>query len=497
MSKRGRFPVGRRLGDDLRAIPFFLYFGRPLFYTSRMNRPAGMPEPTQSSGSGIKAKLTIFDTTMIVVSLVIGIGIFRTPAMVAAATGTRKLFFAAWILGGFISLLGALTFAEVGARFLRPGAYVKVIAECYNSELAFMLNWAALLIVQGAGNGAVAMIGAEYLNPIVLPQRLQTQFATQVTAAMLVAFLLILNYLGIKTGARAQNILTLLKIGMIGTLIAAAFLYRGTPGPAAAAPAPIAGASGGTPVWWVALAAGLISVFYSYGGYQCTLNFGADVKKAKRNIPLAIFLGIAIIIACYLLINTAYVKVLGAGGVAGAKLVAAETARVTFGTSGHLFISLAIFLSALGFVNVNLMQIPRAYYALAEDGSLPGIFKKLNGRTQVQEFTLLFFGATILLPIFLLGTFENLVNSVMFIDAMNLALVAATIFILRKKAGPNDPYDGYRVPLYPVVPAIFVLVLFSISVNVLLTQTKSALIGAVIFVTGLPVFYLMRRVSKK
>ena len=213
MSKRGRFPVGRRLGDDLRAIPFFLYFGRPLFYTSRMNRPAGMPEPTQSSGSGIKAKLTIFDTTMIVVSLVIGIGIFRTPAMVAAATGTRKLFFAAWILGGFISLLGALTFAEVGARFLRPGAYVKVIAECYNSELAFMLNWAALLIVQGAGNGAVAMIGAEYLNPIVLPQRLQTQFATQVTAAMLVAFLLILNYLGIKTGARAQNILTLLKIG--------------------------------------------------------------------------------------------------------------------------------------------------------------------------------------------------------------------------------------------------------------------------------------------
>ena len=464
-----------------------------------MNRPAGIQEPIQPSGSGIKAKLTIFDTTMIVVSLVIGIGIFRTPAMVAAATGSKKLFFAAWILGGVISLLGALTFAEIGARFLRPGAYVKVIADCYNSELAFMLNWAALLIVQGAGNGAVAMIGAEYLNPIILPRTMQTQLATKVTAAVLVAILLLINYLGIKTGAWAQNILTLLKIGMIGTLIAAAFLYRGDPDPAAvSAAAPTTPAAGSIhSVWWIALAAGLISVFYSYGGYQCTLNFGADVKKAKRNIPLSIFLGIAVIIACYLLINIAYVKVLGTGGVTGAKLVAAETARVTFGKSGYLFISLAIFLSALGFVNVNLMQIPRAYYALADNGSLPAIFKKVNGRTQVQEFTLIFFGATILLPIFLLGTFESLINSVMFIDAMNLALVAATIFILRKKAGPNDPYDGYRIPLYPLVPAIFILILFSVSVNVLLTQTRSALVGAVIFLTGLPVFYLMRRVSKK
>ena len=464
-----------------------------------MNLRAEKTEQSPSSGSGIRAKLTVFDTTMIVVSLVIGIGIFRAPAMVAAATGTKKLFFAAWILGGVISLLGALTFAEIGARFSRPGAYVKIIADCYNSELAFMLNWAALLIVQGAGNGAVAMIGAEYLNPIILPRAMQTQSATQITAAVLVGFLLVLNHLGIKTGAWAQNILTLLKIGMIGTLIAAAFLYRGGPDPGTTALVAAASPAGGsTPgAWWVALAAGLISVFYSYGGYQCTLNFGADVKKAKRNLPLAIFFGIAIIIACYLLINTAYIKVLGADGVAAAKLVAAETARVTFGRVGHLFISLAIFLSALGFVNVNLMQIPRAYHALADDGSLPAVFKKVNGRTQVQEFTLFFFGATILLPIFLLGSFENLVNSVMFIDALNLALVAATIFILRKKAGPNDPYDGYRVPVYPLVPAIFVLVLFSVSVNVLLTQTKSALVGAIIFITGLPVFYLMRRVSKK
>jgi len=117
----------------------------------------------------IKARLTTFDTTMIVVSLVIGIGIFRTPAMVASASAKPVLFFAAWLLGGAISFLGALTFAEIGSRFNKPGAYYKIVAENYHSSLAFMLNWTSVLIVNGAGAAAVAMIGAEYLNPIILP----------------------------------------------------------------------------------------------------------------------------------------------------------------------------------------------------------------------------------------------------------------------------------------------------------------------------------------
>jgi len=149
----------------------------------------------------IKAKLTTFDTTMIVVSLVIGIGIFRTPAIVAKATHKPVLFFAAWSLGGLISLLGALTFAEIGSRFPRPGSFYKVVAESYGSLPAFMLNWTSVLIVNGAGAAAVAIIGAEYLNPIILPQRLQSQLAVQLSAAGLMLILLVINYLGIKTGA--------------------------------------------------------------------------------------------------------------------------------------------------------------------------------------------------------------------------------------------------------------------------------------------------------
>ncbi len=436
----------------------------------------------------IKPKLTVFDTTMIVVSLVIGIGIFRTPAMVASATGTPALFFTAWILGGIISLLGALTFAEIGSRCPKPGSYYKVVAECYHSSVAFMLNWTGVLIVNGAGAAAVAIIGAEHLNPIILPTRLQTQSAVQLTAAAIMIFLLSINYIGIKTGAWAQNILTLLKIAMILLLIGAAFRHRGAPPAASGAAAPA-----GT--WVAALALGLISVFYTYGGYQCTINFGADVRQAQRNLPKAIFAGIIIIVSCYLLINAAYVFILGVPGIAGAKLVAAEVARVCFGRFGYLFVSLAICLSAMGFLNVTLMQIPRSYYAMAEDRALPSLFKRVNERSQVQEFTLIFFGATILLSIFFLGTFENLVNYVMFIDALNLSIVASTIFFLRKRAGAED-YRGFRVPLYPVLPAIFVIFLFAISMNVLATQTRSALFGMAIMITGLPVFLLMRRLHK-
>jgi APA family basic amino acid/polyamine antiporter len=352
-----------------------------------------------------------------------------------------------------------------------------------------MLNWTSVILVNGAGIAAISFIGAEYLNPIILPQRLQTQTAVRLSAVVLTLVLLAINLLGIKTGAWAQNILTVFKIGMIGLIVFAAFRYRGGAVPAAVA-VPLSKS------WVLALAAGLISVFYTYGGYHNTINLGADVRNARRNMPRAIVLGVLIIIACYLTVNFAYVKVLGLAGVAGAKLVAAETAKVIFGDFGYLFVSLVIVLSALGFLNVTLMHMPRIYYAMAEDRVLPAFFKKVHPRTQAQASGLLFLGAIILLSIFFLGTFENIVNYVIFLDCANIALVASTIFVLRRKARRAEvPYDGYKAPFYPILPAIFVLFLLGISLNVLLTQTKQALIGAALFATGLPVFLLMRRIN--
>lgn len=439
----------------------------------------------------IKAKLTTFDTTMIVVSLVISIGIFRTPAMVAQATKTPFLFYTAWTLGGLISLLGALTFAEIGSRFPKPGAYYKVVAESYHSSLAFMFNWAGILIANGAGAAAVGIIGAEYLTPIIFLPKHQTQLTVQLTAAALILFLFVINYLGIKTGAWAQNVLTLLKVAMILMLVFIAFHYKGPPSKAAEKIAP-------DQPFWLALGVGLIAVFYTQGGYQNTINFGADMKRARRNMPRAILYGILIIIASYLLINIAYVKVLGVPGIAGSKLVAAEVAFAIFGRFGYLFVSLVIFFSAMGFINATFLQLPRAYYAMAEDRTLPEIFMRVNQRTQAQEFTLVFFTATVLLSLVFLGTFENIVNYVMFVDALSIAVVASTLFVLRKRAKEqNKEHKGYYVPFYPFVPAVFVLFLVFVSMNVLWTNTRSALLGALIFASGYPIFLFMRRLRKK
>jgi APA family basic amino acid/polyamine antiporter len=438
----------------------------------------------------IKAKLTTFDATMIVVSLIIGIGIFRTPAMVAAAAKTPAVFYAAWGLGGLISFLGALTFAEIGGRFAKPGSYYKVVAENYGSGLAFMLNWTNVVILNGAGAAGVALIGAEYLTPILFPGAAPTTLTVEITAVVLIAVLLAINYLGIKTGAWAQNVLSILKVAMIGVLAAAAFLAKKAPEGPTALPL--------ERPWFFALGVAFIYVFYAYGGYQNTINFGADVHDARRNVPRAVFFGILIVLACYLTINAAYVKVLGVPGIAAAKLVAAETARLTLGEAGKLVVSLAIFLSAMGFLNVTLMQIPRVYYSMAEDRTLPGIFQKVNPKTQTQEFGLLFLGGIILISIFLLQKFENIVNYVMFLDTITLAIVSSSIFFLRRKARrAGEVYTGYRVPLYPILPLVFIAAMLAVAGSVLATQTREALYGAIFFAIGLPVFLLMRRVSGK
>jgi APA family basic amino acid/polyamine antiporter len=440
----------------------------------------------------IEARLNSFEVTMIVVSLVIGIGIFRTPAMVASATRTPFLFLTAWVAGGLITLFGALTFAEIGARFPEPGSYFKVVARSYGSLPAFLLNWANVFIINTASGAGVALIGAEYLAPLLLPARAINSTSIMLIAASLIIFLLVLNYLGIKSGAWTQTVLSLSKIILILLLAAAGLLTKKTSPEITGAALPLSGH------WWQALGLGFISVFFSYGGYQQTINLGADLKDSARNLPRTVLAGMLIVIACYLSINLAYWRVLGVPGMASAKLVAAETAGRIFGPAGARVVSLAIFLSAMGFLNAILLQLPRTYLAMAEDRTLPSFFKKINPRTQVQEGGLLFLGGFILLSLVFLRTFENIVNYVMFLDSLGLATVASTLFVLRQRAKKSGlDYRGFKMPFYPVLPAVFIFFLLSITVNVLLSEPRQALTGSLLLILGFPLYLLMRSLSKQ
>ena len=434
----------------------------------------------------IRPRLGFFDLTMIVISLVIGIGIFRTPQIVAQKAGTPEIFFLAWIVGGIVSFCGALTFAEIGSRYPVAGGFYKTFSYCYHPAVAFMLNWVLVVINAGSCAG-VALIGAEYINP-VLPASLQNQLGIRITVIAVIVILFVLNLLGIKMGARTQNLLSSIKIGMIALF---SFSILGSAS---------AQSSGellphtATVDTLKAFGISLISVFFTYGGYQQTINFGADVQEPQRNIPRAILAGITIILILYLCINYAYVSVLGFKGVQSSPLLAADLARSFFGEVGSRITSLTIFISVCGFLNVSIMSNPRVYYAMAEDKVLPSIFQKVNDRTQVQEFALCFFVILILVSFFLLGTFEKIVNYVMFIDTISLASLASCIFILRNRAKEGETYTGYRIRWFPLIPVVFILMILIVTANVLFSDPVSSIYGLCILAGGLPLFFLARRI---
>ena len=428
----------------------------------------------------IRARLSTFDTAMVVFSLVVGIGIFRTPAIVAGAAGSTTVFFAAWIAGGLASLIGGLTFAEIGSRYPRAGGYYRVVADCYHPTLAFMLNWSQTLM-QGAGAAGVAFIGADYLAPVLMPPQWYTPHTSLALACGTMLILLVLNYRGVKPGARTQNLLSLIKIALIAGLALLALLIA----PRSHAAEPPANTSSA-----LRLASALIPCFYAYGGYHLTMNLGADLKDARRRFPLAIITGVLTVVVLYLLMNFAYHRVLGLQGIADSKLVASTLASATVGPAAGMFVSIAVFLSAAGFVNATIIQMPRSFYAMAQDGVLPRAFLRVNPDTQVQEVGLLFFGATMLLPAFVLGSFERLLNYVIFTDTLTLAVVASTLFVLRRRRTGDG---GFAMFAYPVLPAIYILCLLGVSARVFSLEPHLALAGLAILLTGWPLFRLGRK----
>ena len=431
-------------------------------------------------------KINRFELTMIVISLCIGMGIFAAPSEVAARAGSVELFFAAWIFGGLVSLCGALTFAEIGARFPVTGGFYKVFSYCYHPAVAFMINW-VLVISNAAAVAAVALIGADYIKPFLLPANLQNDMGTKLITITSVAILYVINLRGVKMSVLAQNALTLFKILMILLICTAVFKSNGLPKPVAAVP------YSGSIV--SAFGLSLVAVFFTYSGYQQTINFGGDIVNAKSNTPKAIIFGIFIVILLYLAINFAYVRVLGIGGLQQTPALAAKMIGVVFGEIGYKLTSVMIFLSVLAFVNVNILSNPRVYYAMAEDGILPGIFKKVNTKTQVQEFGMSFFVVVVILVLFFVNTFSGLLKYVMFFDTIGLAMASFAIFPLRKKTKHLDSNGIYSIKWFPLVPLIFIITYCFVTVNIFVTFKENpyaAFYCLAAYAVGLLIYYFCK-----
>jgi APA family basic amino acid/polyamine antiporter len=437
-----------------------------------------------------KKQLSLFDLSMIVVSLVIGMGIFRTPVNVASKAQIPELFFLAWFIGGFIALCGALTYAEIGSRLPVTGGYYKLFSVCYHPSIAFGLN--CIIVVSNAASVAgVALIGAEYLSKIIPNASMQPEDYRILIALLSIMLFYTVNLFGLRTSARTQNVLTVIKIAMVLTLIGAIFFGEQTN-----TFTPIFKvASGATATWsdyGKALGLCLIAVSFSFGGYQQTINFGGETKEAKKIVPRAIIIGLAIIITLYMAINYAYVKVIGFEQLKTAESIAAIMAGKIFGPVGFSLLSGLIYLSVLGYVNVNLLSNPRAMYAMGEEKALPKIFTLKTKKHETIIVSLTVFTIVAILTLFYAQTFDKIVNYSIFLDSIGFATSAAAIFILRKKTAHLSKKDIYTVPLGPIIPVIFIAAYLFVAFSIYADDPTAAINGLYIFGGFIVMYFIIR-----
>jgi basic amino acid/polyamine antiporter, APA family len=440
----------------------------------------------------IRPQLGVFDLAMILIGSVIGMGIFRTPSAVAQNALVPAVFFIAWITGALVSLIGALTFAEIGSRYPVAGGFYKIFSHCYHPCFAFMVNW--IIVVSNAGaTAAAAIMGADYVAPILLPH-LPERLSIPLITISCTVLLYIVNIIGIKISARLLNTLMFVKIALLLLLISAIFFVGGSHAvPVAADPEQLP-----FPTLFRAFTICFIPVFFTYGGYQHTINFGSDIAHARRSLPRAVFYGISVVLLIYLSVNYAYFHVLGLKGLAHSTTIASDITRMMLGPMAYKIVSVIMFLSVMAYVNVSIMSNPRIYFAMAQDGILPPAFKRLNDKTQVQEFALTVFCVFIVLTLFFISSFEKLLNYVMFFDSISLISAAACIFVLRYRAKKNgEPAGVYKLTGYPFLPILFIVVYGMVNISVLLAKPEAAITGLLLFISGFPLFYFIKFALRK
>jgi APA family basic amino acid/polyamine antiporter len=454
-----------------------------------------------------KQKLQLFDLTMIVISFVIGMGIFRTPVNVAAASPTPFIFYLCWAAGGLVALCGALTYAEIGSRLPVTGGYYKVFSYAYHPSIAFAIN-CIILVSNAASCAAVALVGSEYISSVLIPASKDTVYlkdaanagfikTVQVAIALFaIALFYVVNMLGLRMSAKTQTVLMIIKISMVLLLISPLF-FAVNEAPAAS----VLSASGMAPAlreYITAFGIGLVAVSFSYGGYQQTINFGEEVERPNRNIPRGIFIGIFVIISLYLLINYAYVKVIGFEELKTSTNIAAIMASKVFGAQAERILSVLLFLGVLAYVNAVLLSNPRVMYAMSEDKILPAAFTKRN-RREALSLALTVFAGIAAVVVFWAQEFDKILSFTIFLDSFGMALSAGSIFIIRKRTAHLNGTGIFSMKLYPLLPLIFIAAYIFVAISIAVdykNNNYAALIGLAVlaFFTGL--YFVVKAIRK-
>ena len=430
----------------------------------------------------LKRELGLLDTTMINVGTMIASAIFIVPATIAAQVPGSGLMILVWIVGGLVSLLGALSIAELGAAYPEAGGQYAYLREAYGSMWAFLYGWANFLVINPASIAAIAVGFATYVGFFV-PVSPST---IKVIALASVAGLTLLNCLGVRLGATTQNVLTFLKMGALGVLILTAFVL---PGGSASNFQPLwpAGAVGD---WIRPFGVAMIGVLWAYDGWLETTYVGSEIKNPGTNLPRSIILSTLIVIAFYVLASVAYSYVLSPGRMAGVKLVASDAAQVTMGAVGAGFVAAAILVSTLGANNGIILTAARIPYAMARGGLFFKSQASVHPRFATPVVALVTQGV-ISAVLALTGRYDQLFTYVVFAQFLFYALGCGAVMRLRRTA--PQVARPYRTWGYPVTPIVFIAFALWLVYNTVVELPRESAVGAGLILLGLPGYWYWKK----
>ncbi len=428
--------------------------------------------------------LGLLDAVAIIVGIVIGVGIFQTPSLVAANVNNPGMALGLWFLGGVISFVGALCFAELATAYPHPGGSYYYLRRAFGSWISFLFAWSRLTVVQTGSIALLAFVFGDYTAQIWgVSDR-----SSSIYACVAIVVLTGLNIAGITQGKWTQNWLTAMKIlGLIlVTIVGLGLAFRFTPAQATS----IEPSSNN-----LNLGLGLVFVLLSYGGWNEAAFISADLKNAQRNMVRSLMWSIGIITVIYLLINLAYIQGLGIAGMEASKAVAADLMRRAFGEPGAAFISSLIAISALGALNATIFTGGRSSYALGRDFPLFAFLGGLGNRTNTPINAYIVQG-TFALGLVMLGTltrkgFESMVDYTAPVFWFFFLLSGLSLIVLRIREKAVD--RAFRVPFYPITPILFCVTCGYLLYSSLAYTGVGSLFGVGVVLTGIPLLFISSR----
>jgi len=440
-------------------------------------------------------QLGLFDSTMMVVGIVIGSGIFMTTGLMADALPSASLILIVWLLGGLQMLAGALTYAELGAAMPKAGGQYVYLREAYGSLPAFLFGWVAFIAYLTGTNAAIAVAVAEHLGsfyPSISTHNIVIGFdyfsisGGQIFAISLILILSFINYLGILFGKWIQNVFTILKIGSI-LFFALAGLFISTGNHIDFSINPTSMSIGSI---LTGMGIALVAVTWTVGGWEYVTFAAGEIKNPKKNLPLALIIGTVVIFVLYIIINIAYLKVLPMDSLIGEIKVGEATAKSLYGPGIAGAFVVVVIISMFGSLNGNILVGPRISYAMAKDelffSKAADVHPKFH--TPGNAIMIQGFWAAVLV---LSGTFEEIITLVVFVNFMMWIAASSTVFVLRIKQPELE--RPYKVWGYPYVPAFFIIFSSAIMINTFFESPQQSLMGIGLTLLGIPAYLYWKK----